>query len=252
MNHPIESPRRLSIAPFIHAEKDSKSLHFSIHQLQSKMNINRPDELEIDYTKTMMGFLILNRKPRHIAMIGLGGGSLAKFCYRHLPESRITVVEINSHVIALRKEFLIPDDDERFKVIEADGADFVRDAEPDVDVLLVDGYDHLGQPPELCSQRFYGGCNRVLTDRGVMAVNLHDDHPLYEVFVDRINRSFDSNIAEVAANHEGNVIVFAGKNITISPHALRSSIETVHASWGDRQSLTAAFMSGEPMMTSAA
>jgi hypothetical protein len=27
--------------------------------------------------------------------IGLGGGSLAKFCYRHLPNSRITVVEIN-------------------------------------------------------------------------------------------------------------------------------------------------------------
>jgi len=111
------------------------------------MCTSRPDELELDYTKIMMGFLLLNHRPRHIAMIGLGGGSLAKFCYRNLPDTRITVLEINPHVIALRQEFLVPDDNERFQVIEADGADFVRDADPEFDVLLVDGYDPQGQAP---------------------------------------------------------------------------------------------------------
>jgi spermidine synthase len=211
--------------PFIHEEKNSKSLHFSIDQLQSKMCNSRPDDLELDYTRTMMNFLRLNRSPRHIAMIGLGGGSLAKFCYRQLPTTKITVVEINPHVIALRKEFSVPDDNERFQVIEADGADFVRDAETGFDVLLVDGYDHQGQPPELGSQRFYENCCRVLTDQGVMAVNLHGYHPLYELLVDRIGRSFDSNTAEVAANKDGNVIVFAGKNIPISAHLLRGTVD---------------------------
>ena len=53
-----------------------------------------------------------------------GGGSLAKFCYRHLPDTCITVVEINPHVIALRDEFKVPPDDRRFRVVEADGVHF--------------------------------------------------------------------------------------------------------------------------------
>lgn len=217
-------------------------MHFSIDQMQSSMYISRPNELEVDYTKTMMGFLIFNRQPRHIAMIGLGGGSLAKFCYHHLPETQITVVEINPHVIALRKEFCVPDDDDRFRVIEADGADFVRDACAVFDVLLVDGFDFRGQPAQLCSQDFYDNCSRALTDQGVMVVNLHEDHAFYEKFIDRINQSFDSNFAEVVANHVGNVIVLAGKGIAIAPHVLRRTIDDVHDSWHKRLSLIAAFL----------
>lgn len=227
--------------PFIYEEKNSKSLHFSIDQLQSRMCTSRPDELELDYTKTMMGFLLLNRRPRHIAMIGLGGGSLAKFCYRHLPETKITVVEINPLVIALRKDFLVPDDNERFKVIEADGADFVRDADAEFDVLLVDGYDQQGQAPQLGSQHFYENCSRVLMDQGVMAVNLHAYHLTYELFVDRINRSFDSNTAEVAANKDGNTIVFAGKNIPISAQGMRKNIDAEYFALDHLKSLKAVF-----------
>lgn len=239
MSEQIKSSHLKHVAPFIFEEKNSKFLYFSINQLQSKMCISRPDELEVDYTRTMMGFLTLKRRPKHMAMIGLGGGSLAKFCYRHLPETKITVVEINPHVIALRKEFLVPDDNERFKVIEADGADFLQEAEQDFDVLLVDGYDHQGQPPQLCSQRFYENCSRVLVDQGVMAVNLHATHHFYELFIDRINRSFDSNVAEVAANHDGNIVVFAGKNIAISPHGMRGNVDFDYFAVNDRKALNA-------------
>lgn len=42
-----------------------------------------------------LGFLLMVQKPAHLLMIGLGGGSLTKFCHHHLPETRITVVDIN-------------------------------------------------------------------------------------------------------------------------------------------------------------
>ena len=224
MSNSSESAKPQHVVPFISEENNSKSLHFSRDQMQSKMRNSDPDALELDYTKTMMGFLRVVRQPRHIAMIGLGGGSLAKYCYRKLPQTRITVIEINPHVIALRKAFLVPDDDARFKVIEADGADFVRDAEPEFDVLLVDGYDLAGQPPQLGSQQFYEDCYAMLTSPGVMAVNLHGFHPLYGLLIDRINRCFESNTAEIAANKDGNVIVFAGKNAPVSAHALRGNV----------------------------
>ena len=82
-------------APFVVNVDGVRSLHFTMGEVQSSMRTDRPDELELDYTRTMMGFLLLNPQPRAIAMIGLGGGSLAKFCHRHLPSARITAVENN-------------------------------------------------------------------------------------------------------------------------------------------------------------
>lgn len=219
------------VPPFVYEEADSKSLHFVIHQLQSRMRTSRPHELQVDYTRTMMGFLLLNRHPRHIAMIGLGGGSLAKYCYQLLPQTRFTAVEINPHVIALRKEFLVPDDCARFAVVQADGADFVQQAQGGIDVLLVDGYDHQGQPPQLCSLAFYASCRQALAAQGVLVVNLDDTHPLYQLFVDRLAQVFNGNIAEVAVNKYGNVIVFAAVDLAISPLDLRSDIQKHGADW---------------------
>lgn len=220
--------------PYIYEEPNSKSLHFTMSQLQSKMSVSHPDELKVDYTKTMMGFLLLNKSPKHIVMIGLGGGSLAKFCYRHLPESKITVVEINPHVIALRDEFMVPKDNYRFKVIEADGADYIQNPHSDIDVLLVDGYDHMGQAPQLCSERFYEGCRRALTRGGVMAVNLHDDHPLYELFVERMSNAFDSPLVEISANMDGNVIVFAAHGLELSPPKFRLEMDNFYSDFFTR------------------
>ncbi len=220
------------VAPFVYEEEDSKSLHFTIDQLQSKMKKSSPCVLEVDYTKTMMGFLLLNRSPRHIVMIGLGGGSLAKFCYKHLPESKITVIEINPHVIALRKEFMVPDDDSRFEVVHADGADFIRESEACIDVLLVDGFDHRGQPPQLSSKGFYSDCRKALTRHGVAAINFHESHPLYETFLDRVDMAFESNLVEVATNDTGNVIVFASKGVEIAPATFRNRIADFYSELG--------------------
>ncbi len=44
------------------------------------MSKNDPDKLELGYTRIMTRFLLLNSTPESIAMIGLGGGSLAKYC----------------------------------------------------------------------------------------------------------------------------------------------------------------------------
>ena len=98
------------VKPFVRNDSTGKSLHFTLGELQSRMLSSSPWQLDLDYTRTMMGFLLFNRAPAHIGMIGLGGGSLVKFCHRSLPLSKMTVLEINPHVIALRREFLVPDD----------------------------------------------------------------------------------------------------------------------------------------------
>lgn len=226
MAHP-ESGASEFDAPFVFSADGSKSLYFTLDQLQSRMCSGRPTQLEVDYTRTMMGFLMFDSHPASIAMIGLGGGSLLKFCYRHLPDARLTVIEINPHVIALRQEFEIPEDEERISVICADGADFVRELSPDpsrrYDVLLVDGFDSQGQAPSLCTQRFYDDCLQALSPEGILAVNLHHDHPDHAVFTGRIRLAFDGNLLELASKEKSNSIVFARKGRRISVDELRES-----------------------------
>jgi spermidine synthase len=199
------------VKPYVHEGLTSKALHFSICEIQSRMKLDDPYALDLEYTRTMMGFLLFQPDPRHISMIGLGGGSLAKFCYRHLPGARIHVVEINPHVIALRDEFHVPPDDHRFRVIQGDGAQFVRYRPMRSDVLIVDGFDSSGQPSRLCSQRFYDDCCEMLLPGGVMAVNLHSGHRQYDTIVGRIGRSFDRSILVVDDGDLSNSIVFACK-----------------------------------------
>ena len=94
--------------PFLRRQRHSLALHFDLFAIQSEMLLDAPDELMVGYTQTMMGFLLFQPAPSGIGMIGLGGGSLAKFCYRYLPSAVIAVAEIDVDVIALRNEFLRP------------------------------------------------------------------------------------------------------------------------------------------------
>lgn len=207
--------------PFVHIEGQFKSLHFGIDALQSRMNTQDPSQLEVDYTRTMMGFLLFHSAPASIAMVGLGGGSLAKFCYVQLPASCITVVEINPQVIALRREFDVPEDDARLDVIEADGAAFMARQNARFDVLLIDGFDQQGQPAALCAQGFYDACFAALKPDGVMVVNLHYDDADYAVMVARIRRSFNGNACEVPALEKSNCIVFASRMDSRAPMSPR-------------------------------
>jgi spermidine synthase len=199
------------VKPFVYEGSTSKALHFSISEIQSRMRLADPHALDLEYTRLMMGFLLFHPQPREIAMIGLGGGSLAKFCHRHLPGARIEVAEINPHVIALRDEFHVPPDDARLRVLRADGAAYVRQRADCCDALLVDGFDSGGLPTRLSSQRFYDDCFAMLRPGGILVVNLYAGHARYEIHLDRIRRSFDDHVLAVVDAQCSNSIVFACK-----------------------------------------
>jgi len=226
MTH-LESKKPDFDEPFVFSADGSKSLFFTLDELQSRMLCAQPTQLEVDYTRTMMGFLMFNQRPEHIVIIGLGGGSLLKFCYWLLPEARFTVVEINPKVIALSQEFEVPVDDARITIVCADGAQFIHLAaqagKQEIDVLMVDGFDSQGQAPSLCSQAFYDDCFKALSPDGVMVANLHHDDPNHGLFTGRIRLAFEGNLLEIASEEKSNSIVFARKGHPISVDELRQT-----------------------------
>jgi spermidine synthase len=168
-------PHRSGVrGPYLFEQGNYVSLHMAgdtASGVQALMDRNMPERLVLTYTEIMAGFTRFHDSPRTIGMIGLGGGSLAKHCHRTFPESRILVAEISSEVIAMRREFFIPDDDTRFEVLHLDGAELIRERAGAFDVLLVDAFDELGYPSHLATRSFYRDCRRALTNSGVLVIN---------------------------------------------------------------------------------
>ena len=218
--------------PFAYWRYGTLSLHFDFLATQSEMLCDAPDELVIPYTQTMMGFLLFKPRPARIVVIGLGGGSLPKYCYAKISEASVLAVEIDPHVIALRNLFRVPPDDERFRVLCADGAAFVRNAVNCVDVLLVDGFDANGQSAQLCTQAFYDDCFRSLTPGGILVVNFTVEDPNAGQSVARIRRRFGSAVV-VTSQDCANRVVFAGTGPELGlPHeqlcARLGALERIH------------------------
>ena len=152
-------------------------------------------------------------------MIGLGGGSLAKFCHRYLPKARIDVAELNPHVIALRDAFRVPADSGRFRIVETDGARFVREAGRRYDVLLLDAFGPDGLPRALCSQRFYDDCHDLLVPGGLLVSNFHTAARDLGDCVQRIEFAFAADALRVEDREAGNSIVFARKGAALTATA---------------------------------
>ncbi len=201
--------------PFIIDYGQTRSLYFTTAAVQSAMRLDDPDALVAPYTRKMMAFLLFLPAPRHVLMIGLGGGSLAKFCYRHLPRTRISVVEVNADVIALRNEFLISQNDERFEIIHEDGAAFLARADVKPDVILIDAFDELGVSPSLASSHFYERASQCITSNGVLVMNLSGLKSRYAAHVESLSAAFAGPIRLVPVDGDDNVLLFAFQQ----PHA---------------------------------
>ena len=202
--------RRSSVE--VSEEDGVRSLHLGGDAIQSSIRLARPDELALDYTRAMMAFLLFQPLPREVLMIGLGGGSMARYIHQRMPGTRTTVVEINAKVLAAaRSLFHFPADDARLKVEIACGADYVADHAESADVLLVDGFDDGKQPSVLCTQAFYDAACAALRPGGVMAVNFMAEEGKLDAYLQRIEKSFDGCVASLTAADRVNIIAFAFK-----------------------------------------
>jgi len=209
--------------PFILDDGNIRYLYFSLRYIQSAMRIDDPDVLDLRYTQKMMGFLLFNPNPQDIVLVGLGGGSIVKFCHRQLPLATITAVEIDPDVISFRDEFCIPGDDDRFRIVCADGARFVAEHGGGIDVLLVDAYNKIGVADSLAKHSFVEDAQRSLAPRGVLVVNLAGGEADYASIVSDIIDVFDHRVLAVSVQGGGNHILFAFKDRAFPPQWRRLS-----------------------------
>lgn len=197
--------------PFIVDSGPRRFLHFNLDVVQSAMQLAHPDRLSLAYTRKMMAFLLFNREPARILLLGLGGGSLAKFCYRRLPRASVTAIEVSPDVIALREAFCIPPDDDRFRVICTDGAAYVARSRGLKDVILADACDRVGIAPQFDTLEFYQHAYRSLAPGGVFVTNVCGDTNGCAAHVAKIRAVFGDACLTLHARMDGNFVMLAFK-----------------------------------------
>lgn len=200
--------------PVVHEGLRTRSLCFGAPGLgiQTAMRKNDPFTLHLPYTRAMMAFQLFQPHPAHILIVGLGGGSLSKYCHRRFPDALVTTIEIDERVIALRDQFHIPDDSDRFRVIHADAATHLALRRDTADAILLDGFDAFGLPDSLSSQSFYNDCHAALREGGVLVANLLERGTRTAACLERIGRAFGSRPFCTSTPRDGHPVAIAIKN----------------------------------------
>jgi spermidine synthase len=191
-------------------ERGVRYLHVGGEAIQSAMRLEDPYALELDYTRCMMAFLLFHAKPRRALMIGLGGGSLAKFFHRRLAGLHTHVVEYDERVISTaRSLFHVPADDARLEIEHGDG---VQALAPECcDLLVVDGYEDESTPSAMVSQAFFDAAWCALEEPGVLVMNVMDDDKNFDRHLQRIENAFGGAVLAFQSLRDPNIVVMALK-----------------------------------------
>jgi spermidine synthase len=176
--------------------------------VQSAMRLSDPVYLELAYTRTMMATLLFRPDPQRALLIGLGGGSLAKFIHHRLPACLLEVVESEDEVLDMaRTHFALPPDGPSLVTLIGDGAAHLESrAGPPVDLLMVDVYDGVRQVARCASAAFFQSAVRALTLDGVCAVNFWSNAPEFPMYRDRFLEAFSGRVVLVPVSRPGNLI----------------------------------------------
>lgn len=203
--------------PFVIDDGKSRFLYFNVRLMQSEMSLKAPHDLAIRYTQKMMAFLLFQPRPKRIVLIGLGGGSLIKFCHRRMPGTHLIAIELDPEVIAFRDAFLVPPDDERLEILQADGAEYIANAEKGIDVLLVDAFDKTGFAPSLANREFFDNAYAKLAGNGVLVINLAGEKESYEGLIGEAMHVFDDQVIVISVPDDGNHVLYAFKERYFEP-----------------------------------
>lgn len=200
----------------ISQNQNTRSLYFGNDAKQSCMDIFQPNRLVLSYTRAMMASLIFQPQPQKILIIGLGGGSIAKFLLRHYPSCSVDIVEIREDVVKIAHDYFSLPKDERMQIFVDDASRFLRNQNgrhQQYDLILIDAFDHDGVSESIKSFEFFEYCFERLDGSGTIATNLWNSKNDHACEINQMmEHIFSKNILNLPVPDRGNIIVFTAKD----------------------------------------
>jgi spermidine synthase len=176
--------------------------------IQSEMNLSKPHDLALAYTRAMMAALPLADHHRRILLIGLGGASMQKFLHDLLPEAVLETVEIDPEVVRIAGTFFGFEPDANQIVHVEGGRAFIEKTNKGYDIIFLDAYGPKSIPYSLATQEFLEAVRGRLAEGGVVCANLLSGNPRFWDMVKTYAEVFPE-LRLIKPPRTGNAILFA-------------------------------------------
>jgi spermidine synthase len=142
--------------------------------------------LPVPYTRFMTAALMYAKNVHSILEIGSGGGRIAWYLHRFLPDVRVTSVELDPTVLELSRKYFGVKDEPNFTLEARDGRLFLSQSKDRYDIILIDAYRGPFVPFHLLTREFYQIVKDHLAEGGVVMQNIDPDTMLFDSAVKTI------------------------------------------------------------------
>jgi spermidine synthase len=142
--------------------------------------------LPVPYTRYMTAALMYASNPHSVLEIGSGGGRVAWYLHRFLPDVRVTSVELDPAVLELSRKYFGVKDEPNFALEARDGRLFLSQSHDKYDIILIDAYRGPFVPFHLLTKEFYQLVKDHLADGGVVVQNVDPNTMLFDSAVKTI------------------------------------------------------------------
>jgi len=139
---------------------------------ETSYNPDDPTELPSPYTRYMTVALAYASSLGRMVEIGLGGGRMATYIHDHVPQTKLTCVELDPGVIDLAQLHFDVKPGPRLELVTGDGRIYMARAKEKFDVILADAYQGTYVPFHLVTREFYAILKKKLAPGGVVAQNI--------------------------------------------------------------------------------
>ncbi|MEM0895553.1 MAG: fused MFS/spermidine synthase, partial [Verrucomicrobiota bacterium] len=183
---------------------------------QSAINVHRPHELQLEYTKNIFASFLFQPRQEKVLIVGLGGGGMVRFLHHVSPDMLIEAVEIDPAVVEVAGEFFGTVESDRLEIHVEDAFQFFRDASHGpYDVIYMDAFlkptvnaDASQLAQRLKTADFLRGIRARLEPDGVLAFNLIESDQSTDNDLAAINDVFE-NVYLFSVPATGNLVVIA-------------------------------------------
>jgi spermidine synthase len=172
---------------------------------ESVASLTDADDLPVKYTQVMTLAVAYPSALDRVLMLGLGGGTIATYLGRALPDATIETVEIDPAVIKAAKTYFGVKETPRVRYLEGDARVFLNRHQDRYDLILVDAFHGGYVPFHLLTREFYALLKQRLAGGGAAAFNVHDGTKLYASTLTTLRAVFPS--VHLYPTGQGEVIV---------------------------------------------
>lgn len=109
-------------------------------QLQSRIDLERPENLQLRYTRGLFVSFLLHPDQAEILIVGLGGGGMVRFLNERLPGIAVTAVEIDPQVVAIAETYFETVPGPKTTILTQDAFVLLADDSRSFDAIYMDAF----------------------------------------------------------------------------------------------------------------